>query len=170
MVEAWPTSVIHLAGNSIQIALRDVREVHAFWEAVTRMKHHQPGLRRVVARVWRREDDHGTARPPHAPLPHRGDGQRVDALPQEQRRRQEAGQGTGGQPPTDCRGGSRAILTRAINGIVIHSRGSKNPAPPLAQFPVGTVAQFCIGADNQCTFRIHCLMYLQACFYIYQCS
>ena len=38
MVEASPTSAIQLAGNSIQIALRDVREVHAFWEAVTRMK------------------------------------------------------------------------------------------------------------------------------------
>ena len=39
--------------------------------------HDQPGLRRVVQRVRRREDDHRAARPAHAPLPHRGDGQRV---------------------------------------------------------------------------------------------
>jgi len=44
MVEASLTSAIQLAGNSIQIALRDVREVHAFWEAVTTMKCYTLGL------------------------------------------------------------------------------------------------------------------------------
>jgi hypothetical protein len=37
--------------------------------------HDQPGLRRMVQRVRRRQDDHGAAGPAHAPLPHRGDGQ-----------------------------------------------------------------------------------------------
>jgi hypothetical protein len=39
--------------------------------------HDQPGLQGVVQRVRRRQDDHGAAGPAHAPLPHRGDGQRV---------------------------------------------------------------------------------------------
>jgi hypothetical protein len=37
--------------------------------------HDQPGLRRMVHRLRRRQDDHRTAGPPHAPLPHRRDGQ-----------------------------------------------------------------------------------------------
>jgi hypothetical protein len=41
-----------------------------------RRDHDQPGLRGVVHRLRRREDDHGVAGPAHAPLPHRGDRQR----------------------------------------------------------------------------------------------
>ncbi len=46
-----------------------------------RTDHDQPGLRRMVQRVRRRQDDHRVARSPHASLPHRGDGQRVASLP-----------------------------------------------------------------------------------------
>jgi hypothetical protein len=60
--------------------------------------HHQPGLRRVVTRVWRRQDDHSAAGSTHAPLPHRGDRQRVDALPQKQCSGQKAGENSRRKP------------------------------------------------------------------------
>ena len=56
--------------------------------------HDQPGLRRVVQRVRRREDDHRAVGPAHAPLPHRGDGQRVDPLQPQHGSGQKAHQGT----------------------------------------------------------------------------
>ena len=55
--------------------------------------HHQLGLRRMVDGVRRREDDDRLARPPHAPLPHRGDGQREPSVPAQQRYGEEAHQG-----------------------------------------------------------------------------
>ena len=43
-------------------------------------RHHQPGLWRVAERVRRRQDDHGAARPPDAPLRDRRDRQRELAV------------------------------------------------------------------------------------------
>ena len=58
-----------------------------------RNDHDQPGLRGMVQRLRRREDDHGAAGSPHASLPHRGDRQRVDPLQSQHGRSQEANQG-----------------------------------------------------------------------------
>ena len=55
--------------------------------------HDQPGLRGMVQRVRRRQDDHGAAKPADAPLSHRGDRQRVPLLPAQQCGGQEAHQG-----------------------------------------------------------------------------
>ena len=54
----------------------------------------------MVLRVRRCEDDHRAARPPHAPLPHRLDGQHELPLPAQIRCRQEANQG----PRADSKG------------------------------------------------------------------
>jgi DNA replication protein DnaC len=43
-------------------------------------RHHQSGLRRMAERLWRSENDHCLARPPHASLRHRRDRQRKLAL------------------------------------------------------------------------------------------
>ena len=54
----------------------------------------QPGLRRMVERVRRREDDNGTPRSPDPSLPHRRDRQRELPLPAQHGGRQEAHQGS----------------------------------------------------------------------------
>jgi DNA replication protein DnaC len=50
------------------------------WGAALGDRHHQPRLRRVALGLWRRQDDHGAARPAHPPLRHRRDRQRELAL------------------------------------------------------------------------------------------
>jgi DNA replication protein DnaC len=64
-----------------------------FSQAGGALLFHQPGLRRMVQRVRRRQDDHGAAGPADAPLPHRGDRQREPPLPAQQCGGQEAHQG-----------------------------------------------------------------------------
>lgn len=76
----------HRRGTAVPPAQQAVR-------AHQRGDHHQPGLRRMVQRVRRRQDDHGAAGPAHAPLPHRGDRQRVHPLQPQHGGRQEAHQG-----------------------------------------------------------------------------
>jgi DNA replication protein DnaC len=51
------------------------------YEAHQRDDHDQPGLRGMVQRVRRRQDDHRLARPAHPSLPHLGDRQRKPPLP-----------------------------------------------------------------------------------------
>jgi DNA replication protein DnaC len=132
--------------------------------------HDQPGLRRMVQRVRRREDDHRVAGPPDAPLPHRGDGQRVDPLQPQHGPGQEADQGArAGSQGRQDRGGGRPLLNSAARGkplratpcassparsnhhrgdqrtrqrpTLIHSRRSQSRLLPLAQYWIGTVAQ-----------------------------
>ena len=56
--------------------------------------HDEPGLRRMVERVRRREDDDGVAGPAHASLPHPRDGQRELPVPAQHGGGEEAHQGT----------------------------------------------------------------------------
>ena len=46
-----------------------------------RRHHHQSQLQRVGWHLWRCQDDHRVARPPHPPLPHPGDRKRQLPLP-----------------------------------------------------------------------------------------
>jgi hypothetical protein len=70
-------------------------------------------LRRVGQRVRRREDDHRAARPAHAPLPHRGDRQRVLPLPPQQRPR----------PSRASRRASRANLRLLRSSVRLSAQG-----------------------------------------------
>ena len=70
-------------GAAVPLAVQAVR-------ADQRDDHDQPGLRRVVQRVRRREDDDGLAGPTHPPLPHHRDRQRELSLPAQRRRGQES--------------------------------------------------------------------------------
>ncbi|CAD5371159.1 hypothetical protein RA210_U140098 [Rubrivivax sp. A210] len=87
----------------------------------------------MVQCVRRREDDHRAAGPPDAPLPHRGDRQRIDPLQPQHGRGQEADQGaradaqgrqdrrrgrtvlTGRRAGEDATGYALRVFPRAIN-------------------------------------------------------
>ncbi len=114
----------------------------------------------VMITTNRRQDDHGAAGPAHAPLPHRGDRQRLDPLPQVHRPGQAPGAGSGAaasgwaqgpEPDMNPKPGQPTHGKENDQAINLNSSSAGElvlPARSLAQYWVGTVAQICIGTDR----------------------